>query len=349
MVRFDAPINADDTSFKRVVLEAPFPVVAVFWSAKDASRRRLNTTLEETARLYAGEVLVVKLDIADSQRAQAQYSVRGVPQFLLFRDGAPLARVQGVPTVEMLRPWIEYLLGRSDKPSDKLEARAEPPAPPEAPLAAAEAEPQAKKQPKRKKAPKRAKRAAAPEPRAEPEREAKPEPGPTAAAQPEPKPEPKAEPKPKRQPEPEPEPPQVAQKKAVSAAEKPARSEETPQQRQPKTEEPAMEGAPLVASDANFESIVLDADKPALVFFWAEGAPACETVRPIVKAMAWEFADKAVVAQMNVDENPGAPSRFGAQIAPTVIIFVDGEPVEIAADARSARALRGKLRELTEE
>ena len=119
MVRFDAPINADDTSFKRVVLEAPFPVVAVFWSAHDASRRRLNATLEETARLYAGEVLVVKLDIADSKRAQLTYSVHGVPQFLLFQDGVPMARVQGVPTVQMLRPWIEYLLGRAEKPSQK--------------------------------------------------------------------------------------------------------------------------------------------------------------------------------------------------------------------------------------
>jgi thioredoxin 1 len=116
MVQYDAPINASDTSFERVVLQAHLPVVAVFWSAREVPRQRLNAVLEQTAHDYAGETLVVKLDAADAPQAQAQYNVETLPQFLFFRQGKLVARAKGMPSTETLRPWIEYLLGRGPKP-----------------------------------------------------------------------------------------------------------------------------------------------------------------------------------------------------------------------------------------
>jgi thioredoxin 1 len=284
MVRFDAPINADDASFRRVVVEAPFPVLAVFWSAQDASRRRLNDTLEEAARLYTGEILVVKLDISDSRRAQLAYSVHGVPQFLFFRDGAPIARVQGVPTIDMLRPWIEYLLGRAEKPSDTESITAEP-----VPSEQEVAEPP-----------------------------------------PETEPPPQEKPASKRR----------ARKKKKKAK---ARSKEPLQE----GEQEAAEGSPVDVTDADFSATVLEAEKPALVFFWAPDTPACDRVRPTVKAIAWEFAGQALVAEMDVEQNPETPTQYGAQTPPTIILFSKGQPAETATDAKSARELRGKLRALT--
>jgi thioredoxin 1 len=295
MVKFDAPINADDLSFKRVVLEAPFPVLAVFWSAQDASRRRLNATLEQTARLYAGEILVVKLDIADSQRAQTKYSVHGVPQFLLFRDGAPVARVQGVPTVEMIRPWIEYLLGRAEKPSQIESATTEPPIRGEASLSPTE--------------------------------------GSQAAPDDKEPPSPRARRKKKRK-----------RRSKERAGAKKARGE--PETKD--SEQEPLKGTPVVVSDADFQSVVLATDGPALVFFWAPGVPACEKIWPTVKAIAWEFAGQAIVAQMDVEQNPDTPSRYGAETPPKIMLFSSGQPLELAADAKSARALRGKLRALVD-
>lgn len=119
MVQYDAPINANDLSFERVVLQAPLPVVAVFWSAQEVPRQQLNAVLEQIAREYAGEVLVVKLDAADAPQAQAQYDVGTRPQFLFFRQENLLARARGMPDAEMLRPWVEYLLERGPKPESK--------------------------------------------------------------------------------------------------------------------------------------------------------------------------------------------------------------------------------------
>ena len=119
MIQYDAPINANDTSFERTVLQAPFPVVAVFWAAQETPRQQLDTVLEQTARDYVGEALVVKLDVADAPQAQAQYNVGTLPQFLFFRQGKLVARAKGMPNAEMLRPWVEYLLERGAKPTSK--------------------------------------------------------------------------------------------------------------------------------------------------------------------------------------------------------------------------------------
>ncbi len=122
MPRYNVPLNVNDASFDRAVLQASRPVVAVFWSPQEAPRQQLNDVLEQTASEYAGDVLVVKLDVADAPRARARYEVEDLPQFLFFRQGKLAARARGMPTVELLRPWVEYLLGRGPKPASKKPA-----------------------------------------------------------------------------------------------------------------------------------------------------------------------------------------------------------------------------------
>ncbi len=123
MVQYDTPITANDASFERAVLQAPLPVVAIFWSARENPRQQLNTVLEQTAHEYAGEALVVKLEVADAPQARARYNVETLPQFLFFHQGKLLARARGVPSAEMLCPWVEYLLGRGPKPATKQPRR----------------------------------------------------------------------------------------------------------------------------------------------------------------------------------------------------------------------------------
>jgi thioredoxin 1 len=123
MVQYDTPITASDLSLEQVMLQAPLPVVAVFWSPQENPRQQLNTVLEQTAQDYAGQVLVVKLDVADAPQARTQYTVDSLPQFLFFRRSKLVARAKGLPTAEMLRPWVEYLLERGPKPVSKKPPR----------------------------------------------------------------------------------------------------------------------------------------------------------------------------------------------------------------------------------
>jgi thioredoxin 1 len=126
MTTFDTPINATDASFERAVLRAHLPVVAVFWSPEETPRQTLDAVMAQAAEAYAGDALMVKLDVEDAPQAQARYQAGHVPQFLFFRDGKLVARAKGMPSLKALRPWVEYLLGRGPRPTTSRARSAAP-------------------------------------------------------------------------------------------------------------------------------------------------------------------------------------------------------------------------------
>lgn len=92
-------------------------------------------------------------------------------------------------------------------------------------------------------------------------------------------------------------------------------------------------------TDANFESDVLNSEKPVLVDFWAEWCGPCRMIAPSVEAVAEEYQGKADVYKMNVDENMNVPQRFGIRGIPTLILFKDGEEQERIVGAVTREAI----------
>lgn len=99
---------------------------------------------------------------------------------------------------------------------------------------------------------------------------------------------------------------------------------------------------PQVITDANFKE-VLDTKKPVLVDFWAEWCGPCKMIGPIVKELANDYDGKAVIAKVNVDENPGTAAEFGIRSIPTLLIFKGGEIVDKQIGAVPKAVLSGKL------
>ncbi|NLE44913.1 MAG: thioredoxin [Chloroflexi bacterium] len=126
-MQFDTPVNVNDSSYERLLLQGSLPAVGVFWSSQTTSRDQLNLVLDQVASAYAGKALIVKLDLAEASRAQAQFSVDSSPQFLFFRDGKLIARAKGMPSVEALEPWMHYLLGEGPRPVTRRPTQTEPP------------------------------------------------------------------------------------------------------------------------------------------------------------------------------------------------------------------------------
>ncbi|MDH3337859.1 MAG: thioredoxin TrxA [Gammaproteobacteria bacterium] len=77
-------------------------------------------------------------------------------------------------------------------------------------------------------------------------------------------------------------------------------------------------------NDSDFETDVLNSDKPALVDFWAEWCGPCKMIAPLLDEAASEYADKLSVVKLNVDESPNTAQKFGIRSIPTLMLFKDG-------------------------
>ena len=81
----------------------------------------------------------------------------------------------------------------------------------------------------------------------------------------------------------------------------------------------------IEATDANFEEVVLNSDKPVLVDFWAAWCGPCRMLAPIVEELDKDFDGKAKIVKVDVDAHQEYAAKYGVRNIPTVLLFKGGE------------------------
>jgi thioredoxin 1 len=100
---------------------------------------------------------------------------------------------------------------------------------------------------------------------------------------------------------------------------------------------------PLDVSDVTFEDEVINSKTPVVVDFWADWCAPCKMIAPIVEDLANEFDGKVKFAKVDVDSNPKTATTYGIRGIPTLLIFVNGSPVDQVVGAVSKSVLTKRL------
>ena len=77
----------------------------------------------------------------------------------------------------------------------------------------------------------------------------------------------------------------------------------------------------------NFESVVLNSEKPVLLDFWATWCGPCKMIAPVLEEISEEYGDKIVVAKLDVDEVPSIAGKYNVMSIPTLVVFENGKEV----------------------
>ncbi len=99
----------------------------------------------------------------------------------------------------------------------------------------------------------------------------------------------------------------------------------------------------LTITHDNFQKEVMQSEKPVLLDFWAVWCGPCRMVAPSIDRLSEEYADKAVIGKVNVDEESALAEQFKVMSIPTIYVLKGGQVVERLIGARPYAELAAAL------
>mgnify|MGYP002656240087 FL=1 len=88
------------------------------------------------------------------------------------------------------------------------------------------------------------------------------------------------------------------------------------------------------ATDASFDTDVVNSDGLVLVDFWAAWCGQCKAIAPVLEELAEDYQGRVKIVKVDVDANPQSAARFGIRSIPTLFVFKNGERVETVVGGR---------------
>ena len=106
----DKITQVTDASFDAEVLRAQGPVLVDYWAEWCGPCKMIAPIVEEIANEYGQRLKVTKMDIDTNTMTPQQYSIRGIPTLMIFKDGKVQATKVGALTKGQLKAFVDAVV-----------------------------------------------------------------------------------------------------------------------------------------------------------------------------------------------------------------------------------------------
>ncbi len=103
----DEPLDVGAAELDEIVRLAKVPVLVDFWAAWCGPCRAAAPHVEKVAGEKRGKALVLKVDVDKNQELSGRLGIRGIPHFMVFRDGKPVVSQPGLVDARTLGEWLD--------------------------------------------------------------------------------------------------------------------------------------------------------------------------------------------------------------------------------------------------
>lgn len=87
----------------------------------------------------------------------------------------------------------------------------------------------------------------------------------------------------------------------------------------------------------NFNQIIVEEKRTAVIDFWAPWCTYCRRIAPAYEKIAEQYGETLLVGKINIDEAEEVAQQYQVEVIPTLIFFKDGKPVDrvVAPDSKA--------------